>query len=263
MAELTPPAPKLIKSILVSLPRPDVKSPYFALEEKYSLKIDFKSFTEVQGLLQKDFRKHRVNPPDYSAMIFTSRNAITHFFRLCEEMRIRMSQETKYFCITEAIALYLQKYVQYRKRKVFFPKGDRRSTLEEVLKKHRKEERFFLPCAANGKGELTDFMKDNNFKFDEAPMYESVAADLSDLQLSNYDVIAFFSPSGIESLLKSFPDFEQGNILIGAFGPATCQAVLDNHLRLDIKAPSPEASSMVAAIDLYLKGHEVIDESIV
>lgn len=252
MAELTPPATP-IKSILISLPRPDAKSPYFVLEEKYSVKIDFKSFTEVQGLSQKDFRKYRVNPPDHSAIIFTSRNAITHFFRLCEEMRIRMSQETKYFCITEAIALYLQKYVQYRKRKVFFPKGDRRATLEEVLKKHRKEETFFLPCAANGKGELTDFMKDNNFKFDEAPMYESVAADLSDLNLSDYDMLAFFSPSGVESLLKYFPDFQQGNMLISAFGPATCQAVINHNLRLDIKAPSPEAPSMVAAIDLYLK----------
>jgi uroporphyrinogen-III synthase len=253
MAELTPQPTKLIKSILISLPRPDAKSPYFVLEEKYAVKIDFKSFTEVQGLSQKDFRKHRVNPPDYSAIIFTSRNAITHFFRLCEEMRIRMSQETKYFCITEAIALYLQKYVQYRKRKVFFPKGDRRATLEEVLKKHRKEENFFLPCAANGKGELTDFMKDNNFKFDEAPMYESVAADLSDLNLTDYDMIAFFSPAGIDSLLKSFPDFQQNDMLIGAFGPATCQTVTESNLRLDIKAPSPEAPSMVAAIDAYLK----------
>lgn len=254
MTELIPPA-QPVKSILISLPRPDAKSPYFTLEEKYPVKIDFKSFAEVQGLSQRDFRKYRVNPPDYSAIIFTSRNAITHFFRLCEEMRVRMSQETKYFCITEAIALYLQKYVQYRKRKVFFPKGDKRSTLEEVLKKHRKEEHFFLPCAANGKGELIDFMRDNNFKFDEAPMYESVAADLSELKIADYDLIALFSPSSIESLLKSFPDYQQGNTLLCAFGPATCQSIIDHKLRLDIKAPSPEAPSMFAAIDLYLKAN--------
>lgn len=241
--------PKAIKSVLISQPRPEGRSPYSVLTERYGISVDFRAFTEVQGLSVREFRRSHVELTDYTAIIFTSRNAADHYFRLCEEMRLRISQETKYFCINESIALYLQKYINYRKRKVFFPKNDRRATLEEVLKKHRKEEKFFLPCAANRKGELTDFMQTHNFNFAEAPMYETVASDLSDLKQADYDLFVFFSPSAVESFLKNFPDFQQGNTCIGAFGPATCQSIEQHGLRLDIKAPTPEAISISIAIE--------------
>lgn len=240
--------------MLISLAKPDNnKTAYHAIAEKYQMELMFRSFTEVQGLSLRDFRKYHINPLDFSAVIFTSRLAITHFFRLCGELRIKMPEETKYFCITEVIALYLQNYINYRKRKVFYPKNDKRATLEEVLKKHRKEEKYLLPCAAQSKGDLTDFMKENSFKFEEAPMFETVASDLSDLRELKFDLIVFFSPLAIESMFKNFPDFQQNDTLIGAFGPATCQSVEQHSLRLDIKAPAPDTPSMASAIENYIK----------
>lgn len=241
--------------MLISLPKPDnTKTAYHSIAEKHQVDLMFRSFTEVQGLSLRDFRKYHINPLDFTAIIFTSRLAITHFFRLCSELRIKMPEETKYFCITEVIALYLQNHIHFRKRKVFYPKNDKKASLEEILKKHRKEEKYLLPCAAQSKGDLTDFLKDNNFKFEEAPMFETVAADLSDLREIKVDLIVFFSPLAIESMLKNFPDFQQNDTLIAAFGPATCQSVEQHNLRLDIKAPAPEAPSVATAIENYIKG---------
>jgi uroporphyrinogen-III synthase len=242
-----------VKSILISQPKPESdKSPYYDLAKKYNIKIDFRPFIQVEGVDSKEFRKQRITPTDFTAVIFTSRNAIDHFFRVCEDLRVRMSQETKYFCVSEAIALYLQKYTQYRKRKVFFGNGTLKE-LMDLLKKHRDNERILLPCSDIRKGDLPDFLKKNKFEFSEGIFYRTVASDLSDLENIFYDMIVFFSPSGVKSLYHNFPDFKQNSTRIAAFGPATSKAVLDAGLRLDVRAPIPQAPSMTMAIEKYLK----------
>jgi len=243
-----------VQSILISQPKPtNNKSAYFSLAKKHNLKVDFRPFIQVEGISAKEFRKTRIRPLEYSAIIFTSRNAISHFFRICEEMRIKMPQDTKYFCASEAIALYLQKFILYRKRKVFFGKTGSVSGLQEVLKKHKKKERFLLPCSANRKSSLSKHLMQNEYNFDEADIYQTVACDLSDLTDIYYDMIVFFSPLGLKSLFHNFPDFEQKNTRIAAFGPSTSKAVDDHGLRLDVKAPMPGSPSMTMAIDKYIK----------
>ncbi len=243
-----------VSSILISQPKPKSdKSPYYALAEKYGIQVDFRPFIEVEGVTSKEFRKYRINPLDYSAIIFTSRNAIRHFFKLCEETRVKMPQETKYFCASEAIALYLQKFILYRKRKVFYPKTGRQMALKDILKKHRTKENFLLPCAENRKEDLPTFLKDNTFKYSEVPIYRTVASDLSDLENIFYDMIVFFSPLGLNSLYVNFPDFKQNKTRIAAFGPTTARVAEDYDLRLDVKAPAPGITSMTMAIEKYLK----------
>ena len=244
-----------VKSILISQPKPETeKSPYFDLAKKYNLKIDFRPFIQVEGISAKDFRKARITPTDFNAVIFTSRNSIDHFFRICDELRIKMSQDTKYFCVSEAIALYLQKYTQYRKRKVFFGSGDIKDLFKLILK-HKEGSKFLLPCSDIHKKDLPAFLKKNKLDYAEAIIYKTVASDLSDLEEIFYDMIVFFSPSGIQSLFHNFPDFKQNNTRIAAFGPATSKAVVDAGLKLDLRAPIPGAPSMTMAIEKYLNKH--------
>ncbi len=241
-----------VNSILVSQPKPkDDKSPYFDLAEKYKLKVDFRPFIEVKPVNAKDFRKQKIDILDHTAVIFTSRNAVDHFFSICAELKIEMPSDMKYFCISEQTANYLQKYIVIRKRKIFT--GFRTAQdLLEILKKH-KNEKYLFPCSSIRKNDIPDFLKDNGYKYSEAVMYETVAADLSDLADVNYDIIAFFSPSGINSLFVNFPDFTQNKTRIAAFGPTTAQAVRDAGLILDIEAPMPNAPSMTGALEVYIK----------
>ena len=245
---------KRISSILVTQPKPatDV-SPYFSIAEKYGIKVDFREFIDVQPVSYKDFRKDKINILDYTAIIFTSRNAVDHFFRICQEAKLEMPAEMKYFCISEQTANYLQKYIVLRKRKLFV--GERTAAdLFDVIKKH-KGEKFLYPCSDIRKDDLPVFMRANNLKFSEAVIYRTVASDLSDLSDVKYDCIAFFSPSGISSLFINFPDFVQGGTRIAAFGPTTAKAVVDANLILDIEAPHPNAPSMTGAIEAYIRRH--------
>lgn len=244
-----------IATILVSQPTPtsDV-SPYFSIAEKYGIKVDFREFIEVQPVSYKDFRKEKVNIAEHTAIIFTSRNAVDHFFRICQEAKIEMPAEMKYFCISEQTANYLQKYIVLRKRKLFV--GQRTAAdMFDIIRKH-KGETFLYPCSDIRKEDLPEFMRENKFKFTEAVIYRTVAADLSDLTDVKYDCIAFFSPSGISSLFVNFPDFVQNNTRIAAFGPTTAKAVLDAGLLLDIEAPQPNAPSMTGAIEAYIRLHQ-------
>jgi uroporphyrinogen-III synthase len=243
---------KKIKNILVTQAAPtDAKSPYFEIEKKYNIKVDFRSFIEVKGVAYKEFRKQKINILEHTAIIFTSRNAIDHFFRICKEAKIETPSDMKYFCITEQTANYLQKYIVIRKRKVFT--GTKTALdLLEVIKKH-KTENFLFPCSNKRQKDLPDYMGTNDFKITEAVMYETVSSDLSDLENVFYDVLAFYSPSGITSLLENFPEFKQNNTRIAAFGPTTAQAVKDANLILDIQAPMPNAPSMTGALEQYIK----------
>nr|WP_320117793.1 uroporphyrinogen-III synthase [uncultured Marinifilum sp.] len=241
-----------IKTILVSQPKPQTeKSPYFDLAEKYNLKIDFRPFIQVEGVSSKDFRQERINILDHTAVIFTSRTAIDHFFRVCEDLRITVPDDMKYFCISESTAFYLQKYIVYRKRKIFF--GERRfEELMDIIVKH-KSEKFLIPLSDIHKQSIPALLDKNKIKYTKAILYRTVSSDLSDLADVNYDILAFYSPSGIASLLQNFPDFEQNNTIMAAFGPATSKAVNDAKLRLDIQAPMPQAPSMTMALDQFIK----------
>lgn len=243
-----------IKTILVSQPKPEGdKSPYFDLADKYKLKIDFRPFIQVEGVDKVEFRAQKVNFADFTAVIFTSKTAVDHFFRITKDIRFDVPDTMKYFCISEAVAYYLQKYVAYRKRKIFFGK----QTIEElmdVMKKH-KGENFLLPCTDILRDKIPETLEQNNVNFTKTMLYKTVAADLSDLEDVYYDMLVFFSPGGIESLLKNFPEFKQNSTLIAAFGPTTAQAVLKNNLRLDVHAPQPNAPSMTAAIEMYVKAN--------
>jgi uroporphyrinogen-III synthase len=241
-----------IKTILVSQPKPEgEKSPYFDLAEKYKLKIDFRPFIKVEGIDAKEFRAQRVNIPEHTAIILTSKVAVDHFFRIAEETRFEVPDSMKYFCISEAVALYLQKYVAYRKRKIFFGKQTI-DDLVEVMKKH-KTEKFLLPCTDILRDIIPITLEQHGFPFTKVILYRTVAADLSDLENVYYDMLVFFSPGGIESLFKNFPDFKQNSTAIAAFGLTTANAVMKNNLRLDVHAPHPKAPSMVGAIELFIK----------
>lgn len=241
-----------VKSILITLPKPETeKSPYFDLAKKYNLKIDFRSFIHVEGVPARDFRKDKINLADFTAVVFTSRNAVDHFFRICEEMRYDVPVDLKYFCISESTALYLQKYIQYRKRKIFFGKQTA-SDLAEVLKKHNAE-KFLYPCSDVATEDTMRFLEQNGYDFTKAVLFKTVVSDLSDLAEVFYDVIGFFSPSSIQSLFVNFPDFKQNYTRIAVFGSNTMKAVEDAGLIVDISAPSPQAPSMIMAIENYIK----------
>ena len=243
---------KKVKSILVTLPRPENdKSPYFALANKYNLKLDFRAFIHVEGVPARDFRKEKINLADFTAVIFTSRNAADHFFRICEEMRYEVPADLKYFCLSETIALYLQKYIQYRKRKIFFGKQTAQD-LEEVLKKHTKE-KFLYPCSDVASEETQNWLLENGYDFTPAVLFRTVVSDLSDLANVFYDIIVFFSPSSVQSLFENFPDFKQKDTRLAAFGSTTHQAIADRNLILDIEAPTPESPSMTMAVEQYVK----------
>ncbi|MFN5844996.1 MAG: uroporphyrinogen-III synthase [Flavobacteriia bacterium] len=241
-----------IKTILVSQPKPDGdKSPYYDLADKYKLKIDFRPFIHVEGISAQEFRQQKVTIPEHTAIIFTSKTAVDHFFRICEEIRFEVPDTMKYFCISEAVAYYLQKYVTYRKRKIFFGKQSIED-LVEVMKKH-KAEKFLLPCTDILRDKIPITLEEFKFNFTKAILYKTVASDLSDLEDVYYDMLVFFSPGGIESLFKNFPDFKQNDTKIAAFGPTTANAVVKHNLRLDVHAPQPNAPSMTGAIELFVK----------
>jgi len=244
--------PKPVRSILISQPPPsDKDTPYHRLAEKWGIKVDFRKFIQVEGVSVNEFRKQGINPLDFTAVIFTSRVAVDHFFRLMNEMRAEMPPETKYFCVGEATSKYLQKYIVIRKRKLFV--GDRKALdLLPYVMKHKKE-KFLFPCSDVHRRELPGIMQEKNIDVTESVIYRTVHADLSDLENIFYDMICFYSPSGIESLFKNFPGFKQNNTRIAVFGPTTAQEALAHDLRLDVQAPKPETPSMTSAIEKYLR----------
>lgn len=246
---------KPVRTILVSQPQPE-RSPFARLEKKYDLKIDWRPFIETKGLTEKEFRKERIRPDEFSAIIFTSKQAIEHFFRLCKAMRIEMSQETKYYCMTEAIANYLQKFIVYRKRKVFF--GQRTiQDLAPTLKKHRSKEKFLLPTGNLGSKFVSAYLDENKFDWTPALMYRTVSSDLSDLEDVFYDVLIFYSPLGINSLYENFPGYQQKETRMAVAGRKTTKACEDNGLTVNIAPDPPKVPSMEMALDNYLKQSNV------
>jgi uroporphyrinogen-III synthase len=242
-----------IKNILVSQPEPaDLeKSPYGELAKNFNLNIDFNKFIKIEGVCSKEFRQHRIQLLDFTAIIFTSRNAVDHFFRLAKDLRTEIPDTMKYFCISESTAFYLQKYVQYRKRKIFHGKQSFEQLLE-LIKKH-KDEKYLLPCSDIHKASMTRLLDENNVDYQKAVFYKTLASDLSHLTIKEYDMLIFFSPSGVKSLIKNFPEFKQNSTLIAAFGPTTAKAIDDAGLKLNISAPTKTAPSMTMAIEQYIQ----------
>ncbi len=241
-----------VSRILITQPRPETdKSPYFDLAKKYELTLDFHAFIRVEGLSGKDFRKQKIDITEHTAIIFTSRYAVDHFFRICEELKVKVSQDMKYFCITEAVALYLQKFILYRKRKVFFSADGSSAGLQDVITKH-KSEKYLLPVSDNAKNDIAQHLIKHNIKYSDVTLYRMVSNDISEIMKVNYDVIVFFSPFSVQTLFDYNPEFKQNGTMVGAFGPTTSKAIEDTGLRLDIKAPAPNAPSMVAALELFL-----------
>ena len=241
-----------VKTILVSQPAPKTEtSPYFDLAEKLKVKVDFRSFIHVEGIPVKEVRAQKVDLNNYTAIILTSRNAVDHFFRIAEEMRFTVPDDMKYFCQSEAVAYYLQKYVVYRKRKIYV--GSRTfPELAKLIKKH-KDEKFLLPSSDKLKDLIPEELNKLGIEWKRADLYRTVMSDLSDLENVFYDILVFFSPSGIDSLFKNFPNFKQNNTRIAVFGNSTMKAVEDRGLRVDIAAPTPETPSMTMALEKYIK----------
>ncbi len=241
-----------IKKVLVSQPKPaSDKSPYYDIAEKYGVKIDFRPFIKVESLSAKEFRQQKVSILDHTAIVFTSRHAIDHFFNLCTELRVTIPETMKYFCTSEQIALYIQKYVQYRKRKVFFGATGKFNDLLPSIVKHNSE-KYFVPLSDVHNDEIKDALDAKKIQHTEAVMYRTVSTDIANGEKFDYDMLLFFSPAGIASLMKNFPGFEQNEIAIGCFGPATAKAVKDAGLRLDLEAPTVESPSMTAALDKFI-----------
>ncbi len=242
-----------IKKVLVSQPKPTTeKSPYFDIASKYGVEMDFRPFIKVEPVSPKDFRQQKIAILDHTAVIFTSRTAIDHFFHLCEGLRISVPDTMKYFCLTESIALYLQKYTVYRKRKIFFGSTGKLDDVMTSINKHNSD-KYLFPVSDVHKEDQMQLLEKNGIDYTTAVMYRTVSNDFSEEEKFDYDMLVFFSPSGINSLLKNFPNFEQNNIKIGCFGPTTAKAVKDAGLRLDIEAPSKESPSMTAALEKYFK----------
>lgn len=243
-----------MKKVLITQPRPETeKSPYFELAKKYNVVLEFHPFIRLEGIPAKEFRKQKIDISHYTAVVFTSRNAIDHFFRTCEEMKVTISQDTKYFCITEAVALYLQKFILYRKRKVFYGTDGTNKSMFDVINKHKENEKFLYPCSENQQdNEIVNWLKNNRCEYATPFMYRTISADVKDVLVTEFDIICFFTPSGVKSLFDNAPKFKQNGTKIGAFGSNTSKAVEEAGLSLDIKAPQPQMPSMVAALDKYL-----------
>ncbi len=242
-----------VKNILVSQPKPEhEKSPYYTLASKYKLNIDFRPFIQVERISLKEFRQQRINFLEFSAVILTSRTAVDNYFSIAKDLRIIVPTTMRYFCMSESIAYYLQKYIVYRKRKIFFGNGK----IEDLLPSMKKfeKDKYLMPVSDKHKQDISRFLKKNKFNFKKVVLYKTIACDLKDLgNLTQYDTILFFSPSGVKSLIKNFPEFNQNGTYIGAFGPTTSKAVKDLGLRLDIKAPMLNAPSMTAALEEFIK----------
>lgn len=248
-------APAAIKKVLITQPKPENdKSPYFELARKYEIDLVFHPFIKLEGIHSRDFRKQKIDIASFSAVIFTSRNAIDHFFRIGEEMKVAISQDTKYFCITEAVALYLQKFILYRKRKVFYGADGTNKSMFDVINKHKENEKFLYVCSENQQdNEIVNWLKNNKCEFALGFMYRTVSNDISSVMSGNeYDLICFFTPSGVKSLFDNLPEFKQNGTRLGAFGGNTSKAIEEAGLTLEIKAPAPQTPSMVAAIDQFL-----------
>lgn len=242
---------KRVQNILISQPTPAQRSAYDELEKRFNVRIDFVPFVSVEGLTEREYRKNRVYPNDYTAIVFTSKTAVDHFFRLCGELRIKMSDDTKYFCATETIANYLQKFIMFRKRKVF---NGNKSVLElKAYILRNKDEKFFLPCSDAGNPDVMRFFTELKVPIQEAVMYRTVNTDLSDLKAIKYDIIAFFSALEIKSMFEQFPDFKQEDRRICVFGTAAHKAVTDSGMTVNIQAGTPEAPSIAVALENYLK----------
>ena len=243
----------MIKKILVSQPKPtSEKSPYFEIASNYGVELVFRPFIKVEGLTAKEFRQQRVNILDYTAIVFTSRHAIDHFFSLAKELRVNIPEDMKYFCVTETIALYIQKYVLFRKRKVFFGTTGKIADMLSTMVK-RKSEKYFIPMSDVHSDEIQVLMDSKKLQYKESIMYRTVSNDFTLEETFDYDMIVFFSPLGVISLIKNFPNFNQGNIAIATFGPTTAKAVKDAGLRLDLEAPTQEYPSMTGALKHYLE----------
>jgi uroporphyrinogen-III synthase len=246
---------KQVKKILITQPRPESdKSPYYELSRKYSLELDFHPFIRLEAIPGKEFRKQKIEIQNYTGVIFTSRNAIDHFFRTCEELKVNVSQDTKYFCITEAVALYLQKFILYRKRKVFYGADGTNKSLFDVINKHKSNEKFLYVCSENQQdNDICSWLRANSCEFVLGFMYRTRSNDVKSLlEEKEYDVICFFTPSGVKSLFDNLPKFRQNGTVIGAFGSNTMRAVEDAGLELEIKAPQIKTPSMVAALEQFL-----------
>lgn len=242
---------KRVKTILVSQPKPE-RSPYFQLEEQYGLTIDWRPFIHVEGLTAKEFRKYKIYCEEYGGIVFTSLYSVDHFFRLAEELRYKVPEDLKYFCLTESIANYLQKFINYRKRKVFY--GTRNiQEMKPALVKHRDKFKFLIPCSSLGVSDLVQYLQGLRIDATEAIMYQTVSSDLSDLRNIFYDMLVFFSPFGIRSLFENFPDFQQNETRIAVFGDSTLKAAEEAGLFINIKAPTEEYTSMTMALQAYLK----------
>jgi uroporphyrinogen-III synthase len=241
-----------IKSILVSQPQPESeKSPYAELAEKNNVRIDFRPFVQIEGLSAREFRQTRIDILEHSALVFSSKTAVDHFYRLCEDLRLVVPDTMKYFCLSESVAYYLQKYIIYRKRKIFFGKSTIHDLLDVILK--HKDEKYLLPVSEDHKSNIPETLEKYKINYTKAIMYRSICNNLSDLSNLNYDILVFYSPSGIRSLLKNFPEFKQNEIKIASFGVETAKAVKEAGLRLDIQAPAPELPSMTMALDHFIR----------
>lgn len=244
----------MIKKILVSQPKPtSEKSPYYDIAERFGVELVFRPFIKVEGLSAREFRTQKINILDHTAIVFTSRHAIDHFFTLAKELRVNIPEDMKYFCVTETIALYIQKYVQYRKRKVFFGATGKVDDLLPAMVKH-KTEKYLVPMSDVHNDSLTQLLNSKKLNHTECVMYRTVSNDFTQEEVDNfdYDMLVFFSPSGIESLMKNFPNFKQDKIAIATFGPTTAKAALEAGLRLDLEAPTEKYPSMTGALQHYL-----------
>jgi uroporphyrinogen-III synthase len=241
--------------ILITQPRPDEKSPYFELARKYSVGFDFVPFIRVEGIPAREFRRQKIDIVSYTAVIFTSRNAIDHFFRMCEEMRISISQDAKYFCITEAVALYLQKFILYRKRKVFYGADGTNKSLFDVMNKHRENERFLYVCSENQQdNEIVNWLKNHKCEFATPFMYRTISADIKELlKNTKFNVICFFTPSAVKSLFENVPKYKPNGTAIGAFGNNTAKALEEKNVPVQILAPQPQTPSMAGALEKYIR----------
>lgn len=245
-----------VKTILISQPKPaDVeKSPYADIMKKHNLKIDFKKFFSVTGLNSSEFRQHRINLGDYNAVVFTSRNAINHYFRLAKDLRFTVPDTLKYFCASDQIAYYLQKYIQFRKRKIFY--GDQTHASLLPLIKKQKEIKLIIPCNNEPSKVLHSLLKENNISFKEAVFYKNEFADLSLIDLKEYDMLVFFSPHGIHSMMHNFPDYKQGKQLIAIYGNSTIEALEEYKLKSQVTIPTQTAPSMTLAICDYIEANK-------
>lgn len=245
---------KPIRKVLITQPRPEGdRSPYFDLGVKYNLTVDFHPFIQVEGVPSRDFRKQKIELTAFTAVIFTSRNAIDHFFRTCEEMKFSVSQDTKYFCITESVALYLQKFILYRKRKVFYGADGLNKSLFDVINKHKDNEKFLYPCSESFDSEITNWLRNNRCEYATPVLYKIVSNDVREVIARQYDIICFFTPGGVKSLLENFPSYDPQGTLLAAFGTNTIKSMEDAGLTAAIQAPSPQSPSMVSALDNFLK----------